>query len=87
MSRPKRNNKKSHTVKIRMTDEEVRKLAEYAEQHKITMSDTIRRALSIVYYFDPVYQAGMELIDTKTGAVLSERETYDYISQHPEVFA
>ena len=87
MSRPKSDNKKSHTVKIRMTDEEVQKLAEYAEKHNITMSDTIRRALSIVYYFNPVYPPGMELVDRKTGRVLSESEAYDYISQHPKEFA
>ena len=54
MSRPKSDNKKSHTVKVRMTDEEVQKLAEYAEKHGETMSDSIRNALSIIQFFDDV---------------------------------
>ena len=28
---------------------------------------------------------GMELVDKKTGRVLSEREAYDYISENPDV--
>ena len=52
MSRPKSENRKSHTVKVRMTDEEVQKLAEYAEKHGETMSDAIRNALSVIQYFD-----------------------------------
>lgn len=54
MNRPKSDNKKSHTVKVRMTDEEVQKLAEYAEKHGKTMSDSIRNALSIIQFFDEV---------------------------------
>ena len=54
MSRQKSDNKKFHTVKVRMADEEVQKLAEYAEKHGETMSDSIRKALSIIQYFDEV---------------------------------
>ena len=54
MSRPKSDSKKSHTVKVRMTDEEVQKLAEYAEKRGETMSDAIRNALSLMYYMFPM---------------------------------
>lgn len=45
MNRPRLDNKKSHTVKVRMADEEVQELSGYAHETGMTMSDVIRLSL------------------------------------------
>ena len=49
MGRPKAENPRNNFIGVKMTDDEVKKLREYAASHDITLTEVILRALELLY--------------------------------------
>lgn len=49
VGRPKQEVTKEQRVTVRFTDEEMRRLSEYAKKHSLKLSETIQRSLDIMY--------------------------------------
>lgn len=53
MGRPKLEKIKDRIVTVRMSDEEYEKLKAYAESHKMTVTELIKKGVELVYYTLP----------------------------------
>ncbi len=49
MGRPKSDAVKDHIVTVRMSDEEYRKLKEYSQRHRQTITKTMKTGVSLLY--------------------------------------
>ena len=49
LGRPLADIKKEHNVSVRMTDEEYRKIKEYAASHGMTISQALQKAVLLLY--------------------------------------
>ncbi len=49
MGRPKSDAVKDHIVTVRMSDEEYRKLKEYSQRHRQTITKTMKTGVNLLY--------------------------------------
>lgn len=49
IGRPPSDNKKEHTVSLRLNEDEYIELREYSAEHKMTITQALRKAIQLLY--------------------------------------